>query len=85
MLDKTVLDEIEPNAPDLNINRTGILKIIESVRTVAKSSGSKRLDCDHEKSMTDDDYQGLTTLNRAQFDELLTFTEESNTRRSKNR
>ena len=35
MLDKTVLDDIEPNAPDLNINRTAILKIIESVRTVA--------------------------------------------------
>ena len=80
-----VLDEIEPNAPDLNINRTGILKIIESVRTVTKSSGSKRLDFDHDKSMTDDDYQELTGLNRAQFDDLPTFTEESNTRHSKYR
>ena len=85
LLDKTILDEIEPTASDLNINRTGIIKIIESVRNVAKSSDSKRLDFDHDTSMTDDNYQVLTGLNRAQFNNMLTFLEESNTRTSKNR
>ena len=34
--DKTLLDETEPNAADVNLNRTGILKIIESVRNEMK-------------------------------------------------
>lgn len=85
MFDKTVLGEIEPNAPDLNINRTGIIKIIESVRNVATSSGSKRLDFDKDKNMTDEDYHTLTGVTRAQFNDLLTFIQDSNTRRSKNR
>ena len=85
MLNKAILDEIEPSAPDLNINRSGIIKIIESVRNVSKATSSKRLDFDHDKSMTDDDYQVLTGLNRTQFDDLLTFIHTSNTRSSKNR
>ena len=85
LLDKAILDEIESTASDLNINRTGIIKIIESVRNVAKSSDSKRLDFDDDTSMTDDNYHVLTGLNRAQFDNMLTFLEESNTRTSKNK
>ena len=77
MLDKAVLDDIEPNAADLKTNRSGIVKIIESVRNVAKTTNSKRLDFDHDKSMTDENYMVLTGLDRAQFDDLLTFVQES--------
>ena len=52
---------------------------------MAKSSDSKSLDFDHDTSMTDRNYQVLTSINRAQFDNMLTFSEESNTRTSKNR
>ena len=81
----SVLDDIEPNAADLKTNRSGIVKIIESVRNVAKTTNSKRLDFDHDKSMTDENYMVLTGLDRAQFDDLLTFVQESKTRSSKNR
>ena len=39
LLDKAYLNEIEPTASDLNINRTGIIKVIESDRNVAKDLG----------------------------------------------
>ena len=84
-IDKTLLDEIEPNAVDVNLNRTGILKIIDSVRNVAKLSASKRLNFDDDKSMTDEDFQVLTGLTKLQFYDMLTFVEDSITRSSKNR
>ena len=48
------------------------------------SSDLKRLDFDHDTSMTDANYQVLTGLNGVQFDNMLTLLEESSTRTTKN-
>ncbi|KAK3097763.1 hypothetical protein FSP39_012967 [Pinctada imbricata] len=53
--------------------------VIPSVRTrflaYTKKKEKKRLDFDNDDSLTDEDYQNLTGLSRANFDDLMTYVE----------
>jgi hypothetical protein len=56
--------------------------LIENIRKAAKDNRNKRVDFD-DNGMNDNDYESLTGLNRAQFDDLLTYIK--NSKKSQNR
>ena len=50
--------------------------LLENIRKVAKDNRNKRVDFD-DNGMNDSDYESLTGLNKAQFDDLLTYVKNS--------